>query len=82
MEQLLAADEAAAYLRVSQATLRRWRQEGRVRGGKIGHEWWISASALRRQMTAGEQPNAAGTRPGDQSRPSYQKEGEWEKFFY
>ncbi len=60
MEQLLTAAEAAAYLRVSQATLWRWCQEGRVRGFKIGHEWRISASALRRQMTAGERPNTVG----------------------
>jgi len=49
MEQLLTAAEAATYLRVRQATLRRWRQEGRVRGFKpeAADDRW-------------EQPNVAG----------------------
>ena len=63
-EQLLTVAEAAAYLRVSRATLWRWCQEGRVPGFKIDHEWRINGPALRRQMTAGEQPNAAGDTAG------------------
>jgi excisionase family DNA binding protein len=60
MDVLLTAAEAAAYLRVSQATLWRWCQEGRVPGFKIGHEWRINGPALRQQIAAGEQPNAVG----------------------
>ena len=60
MEVLLTVAEAAAYLRVSRATLWRWCQEGRVPGCKIGHEWRINGPALRRQMAAGEQPNPEG----------------------
>jgi excisionase family DNA binding protein len=67
LEELLTAAEAAAYLRVSRATLWRWCQEGRVQGCKIGHEWRISASALRRQMTAGEQSHAADDTAGRSS---------------
>ena len=57
---LLTVAEAAAYLRVSRATLWRWCQERRVPGCKIGHEWRINGPALRRQMAAGEQPNPEG----------------------
>ena len=49
-EALLTVAEAAAYLRVSRATLWRWCQEGRVPGFKIGHEWRIVRSTLE-QLT-------------------------------
>jgi excisionase family DNA binding protein len=54
MEELLTVAEAAAYLRVSRATLWRWCQEGRVPAFKIGHEWRINGPALRQQIIAGE----------------------------
>jgi excisionase family DNA binding protein len=41
MDELLTVTEAAACLRVSQATLWRWCQEGRVPALKIGREWRI-----------------------------------------
>ena len=52
MEELLTVAEAAAYLRVSQATLWRWCQEGRVPAFKIGHEWRVVNPALQRLVEA------------------------------
>lgn len=65
-EVLLTVSEAAAYLRVSRATLWRWCQEGRVPALKIGHEWRINGPALRRQVAAGE--TNCGVRPGENRR--------------
>ena len=52
MEVLLTVAEAAAYLRVSQATMWRWCQEGRVPAFKIGHEWRVVSPALQRLVEA------------------------------
>lgn len=52
MEQLLTVREAAGYLRVSQATMWRWCQEGRVPAFKIGHEWRVVTPALQRLVEA------------------------------
>ena len=52
MEQLLTVREAAGYLRVSQATMWRWCQEGRVPAFKIGHEWRVVSLALQRLVEA------------------------------
>jgi excisionase family DNA binding protein len=52
MEVLLTVAEAAAYLRVSRATLWRWCQEGRVPALKIGHEWRVVNPALQRLVEA------------------------------
>jgi excisionase family DNA binding protein len=60
MEQLLTVREAAGYLRVSQATLWRWCQEGRVPAFKIGHEWRVVTPALQRLVAAGGAADAAG----------------------
>ena len=48
MDELLTAAVAPASLRVSRATLRRWYQEGRVPALKIGYEWRIIGSNLKR----------------------------------
>jgi len=47
-EQLLTAEEVAAYLRVSRATVWRWCQEKRLPAFKIGREWRIHQGALDR----------------------------------
>ena len=52
MEQLLTVREAAGYLRVSQATMWRWCQAGRVPAFKIGHEWRVVSPALQRLVEA------------------------------
>ena len=52
MDELLTVAEAAACLRVSRATLWRWCQEGRVPAFKIGHEWRIIGSDLKRLIAA------------------------------
>ena len=64
MEVLLTVAEAAAYLRVSQATMWRWCQEGRVPAFKIGHEWRIVGPALERLVTADTWPKAPPGQPG------------------
>jgi excisionase family DNA binding protein len=66
MEQLLTVAEAAAYLRVSQATLWRWCQEGRVPAFKIGHEWRVVNPALQRLVEAAVPADA----PRDGSAPT------------
>ena len=60
MEQLLTVREAAGYLRVSQATMWRWCQEGRVPAFKIGHEWRVVTPALQRLVEAAGAADAAG----------------------
>ena len=57
MEELLTVREAADYLRVSQATLWRWCQEGRVPALKIGHEWRVVSPALQRLVEAAGLPD-------------------------
>lgn len=52
MEQLLTVAEAAGYLRVSQATLWRWCQEGRVPALKIGREWRILLGLVLHRLAA------------------------------
>ena len=59
-EALLTAAEAAAYLRVSRATLWRWCQAGRVPAFKIGHEWRVVSPALQRLVEAADAVDAAG----------------------
>jgi excisionase family DNA binding protein len=56
MEQLLTVAEAAAYLRVSRATLWRWCQDGRVPALKIGREWRILLRPVLQQLTAEDRP--------------------------
>ena len=65
-EVLLTVAEAAAYLRVSRATLWRWCQEGRIPALKIGHEWRVVNPALQRLVAAAVPADA----PRDGSPPS------------
>jgi excisionase family DNA binding protein len=59
MDELLTVAEAAACLRVSWATLWRWCQEGRLPAFKIGHEWRIIGSDLKRLIAADVAPSWA-----------------------
>ncbi len=70
MEQLLTVREAAGYLRVSQATMWRWCQEGRVPAFKIGHEWRVVTPALQRLVEAAGADAAGRDAPGDAPPPS------------
>jgi len=67
-EVLLTVAEAAAYLRVSRATLWRWCQEGRIPALKIGHEWRVVNPALQRLVEAAGPVN--GSRDGSALTPS------------
>jgi excisionase family DNA binding protein len=69
MEALLTVAEAAAYLRVSRATLWRWCQEGRVPALKIGHEWRVVSPALQRLVEAVVAADAAGAVDGPRDAP-------------
>jgi excisionase family DNA binding protein len=62
MDELLTVAETAACLRVSQATLWRWCQEGRVPALKIGHEWRVVNPALQRLVEAASP--VSGSRDG------------------
>ena len=62
-EVLLTVAEAAAYLRVSRATLWRWCQEGRVPAFKIGHEWRVVNPALQRLVAAAVPADGSGDDP-------------------
>ena len=84
-EALLTVAEAAAYLRVSRATLWRWCQEGRMPAFKIGHEWRVVSPALQRLVAAavlrmgrarpGLQLPALSLRPAAVERPLCTKGG-------
>ncbi len=47
MNDLLTVEEAAAYLRVSRATVWRWCKTRRVPAVKIGREWRILRQTLK-----------------------------------
>ncbi len=47
MDDLLMVEEAAAYLRVSRATVWRWCKSRRVPAVKIGREWRILRRTLK-----------------------------------
>jgi len=61
---LLTATEAAAYLRVSRATLWRWCQAGMLPAFKIGREWRIVGPALERLVAADASAKAPHGQPG------------------
>ncbi len=63
MEELLTVEEAAAYLRVSKATLWRWCQQKRLPAFKIGRQWRIDRGILR-QFTAS---NDHGANPSERA---------------
>ncbi len=46
MDDLLTVEEAAAYLRVSRATVWRWCKSRKVPAVKIGREWRIMKQTL------------------------------------
>jgi excisionase family DNA binding protein len=66
MNDLLTVEEAAAYLRVSRATLWRWCKSGKVPAVKIGREWRILRSTLVDLVTRGA--TAEKTQEGPKAR--------------
>ncbi len=63
MDDLLTVEEAAAYLRVSRATVWRWCKSRKVPAVKIGREWRILRRTLQDLVTRGlpeETPERAG----------------------
>lgn len=55
--ELLTVSDAADYLKVSQMTIWRWCQSGRLPAFKIGREWRIERSALEDIIRKNRQPN-------------------------
>ncbi len=53
MNDLLTVEEAAAYLRVSRATVWRWCKSHKVPAVKIGREWRILRRTLQELITRG-----------------------------
>lgn len=53
MDDLLTVEEAAAYLRVSRATVWRWCKSQKVPAVKIGREWRILRQTLRDLINRG-----------------------------
>ncbi len=53
MNDLLTVEEAAAYLRVSRATVWRWCKTRRVPAVKIGREWRILRATLMDLLARG-----------------------------
>ena len=70
MEQLLTVREAAGYLRVSQATMWRWCQEGRVPAFKIGHEWRVVTPGVAAPGGGGRRRRCGGRDDGPVIPPS------------
>ena len=58
--RLLTTQEAAEFLRVSRATIRRWCKAGQLPAVRIGRQWRIDMDQLERVL-AGELP--LGERP-------------------
>lgn len=50
---LLTVEEAAARLRVSEWTLRKWLREGRLRGSRPGRDWRIEEAAVAELLARG-----------------------------
>ena len=53
MPEMLTVDEAAATLRVTAETVRRWLRDGRIRGVRLGGRkagWRIPAGEVRRLL--------------------------------
>ena len=61
--RLLTTQEAAEFLRVSRATIRRWCKAGQLPAVRIGRQWRIDMDQLERVL-AGEAP--LGERPEPQ----------------
>ena len=57
MNELLTVQEAAAYLRVSEATVLRWCRTRRIPACRIGREWRIVFEPLRRLIARDWQPD-------------------------
>lgn len=51
-EQVLTAEEAAAYLRLSETTVYRLLDRGELPGRKVGGQWRILRSALEAYLAA------------------------------
>jgi excisionase family DNA binding protein len=56
--RILTAQEAADYLRVTRATIRRWCQEGKLPAFRIGREWRINKAELDK-ITGGNEASAS-----------------------
>jgi len=46
-DEVLTVDEVAAYLKVADATVRRWCRDGTLPALKIGHQYRVRAANLR-----------------------------------
>jgi excisionase family DNA binding protein len=59
-EELLTIQEVAQRLRLNPETVRRWLNNGRIHGYKLGSDragWRIPASEIPRVLTAGDAPD-------------------------
>ena len=55
MEELYSARAVAQMLGLNERTILRWLRSGKIRGKKLGKQWWISRSDLNEfSRTAGE----------------------------
>lgn len=71
MDGMLTVAEAAALLKVSRSTIRRWCNEGKLPGVRIGRGWRIESLELERLIRpAGRAAVATGPSPGAESSAS------------
>jgi len=63
-KEILSADEAAEMLQMHPRTIRRLLASGELPGTRLGRQWRISASAVRKLIETGSQrePTASGDR--------------------
>ncbi len=58
LPDIMTAQEAAGFLRVHMATLRRLTQSGAIPARKVGAQWRYSRAALYEWLTDGNNPNS------------------------
>ena len=54
-DKLLTIQEVAEVLKIAQSTIRRWLNEGKMKGVKLGRQWRVKQSELDRIIEQGIQ---------------------------
>ena len=63
-KEFLSADEAAEMLNMHPRTIRRLLTSGELPGTRLGRQWRVSATAVRKLIESGGKPKTAGSKDG------------------